>query len=219
MSQPIQLYSMATPNGQKIGIALEEMQLPYTAHLINITKGDQHAPEYLKINPNGKIPAIVDPDGPGGESISIFESGAILVYLAQKSGRLWSSDPRKQSEILQWLFFQMSAVGPMFGQFGHFFKYAVDKCDHPYPLDRYTKEGQRILGVLDKRLGESAFLAGPEYTIADVATVTWVNGLHEFYKADAQLDLPRFKNVQSWVNRIMDRPPVRRGIKVCQPPV
>ena len=134
----IELYSLATPNGQKIGIALEEMALPYRAHVVNIQKGDQFKPEFVAINPNSKIPAIVDPDGPDGKPISIFESGAILIYLAERSKRFLSSDPRVRSETVQWLFLQVGGVGPMFGQFGHFFKHAADKCDHPYPVERYA---------------------------------------------------------------------------------
>jgi GSH-dependent disulfide-bond oxidoreductase len=212
----IQLYSLATPNGQKIGIALEEMELPYDAHLVNIQKGDQFKPEFVAINPNSKIPAIVDPDGPGGKPLSIFESGAILVYLGQKSKKFWPADPRLQSETLQWLFFQVGGVGPMFGQFGHFFKYAVDKCDHPYPLERYTTEAKRILKVLDTHLAGKQFLVGVEYTVADMATMPWVNGVHEFYKADQKLGLADFKNVQSWVARCLARPKTAAGMNVCK---
>lgn len=214
--QKIQLYSLATPNGQKVGIALEEMQLPYTPHVIDITAGEQFKPEFIKINPNSKIPAIVDPDGPGHQPLAIMESGAILLYLAQKSGRFWSTDVRAQSEILQWLFFQVGGVGPMFGQFGHFFKYAVDKCDHPYPVQRYTNEAKRLLGVLDKHLATRNFLASDNYTIADMATVPWVNGLSEFYKADAKLELNKFTNVRAWTERILKRPLTQKGMTVCK---
>lgn len=214
MSKKIQLYSLATPNGQKIGIALEEMGLPYEAHTINIMKGDQFKPEFVKVNPNSKIPAMIDPDGPGG-SLSIFESGAILIYLAEKSGKFFPKDPRKRSEVLQWLFFQVGGIGPMFGQFGHFFKYAGDKCDHPYPVDRYATEAKRLLGVLDKHLASHDYLAANEYTIADMATMPWVNGLSVFYKADDRLELDSFKNVKAWVKRILDRPQTAIGMKVC----
>lgn len=215
MDSSIQLYSLATPNGQKVSIALEEMEIPYDAHLINIMKGDQFTPEYIKINPNSKIPAIVDPDGPGGEPIAIMESGAILVYLAQKSGKFLSQDLRLQSETLQWLFFQMGGLGPMFGQFGHFFKYAADKCDHPYPLERYATESKRLLQVLENRLEGRDYLVGQEYSIADMASAPWVNGLSVFYKADEKLGLNKYKNVKSWVERIVHRPLTAKGMTVC----
>lgn len=212
---PIQLYSLATPNGQKIGIALEEMGLPYEAHTINIMQGDQFKPDFIKINPNSKIPAIVDPNGPGHQPISIMESGAILIYLAQKSGKFFPQDPRLNSEVLQWLFFQVGGIGPMFGQFGHFFKYAVDKCDHPYPLERYATEAKRLLTVLDKHLSSRTFLVGEEYTIADMAAVPWVNGLKVFYKASDKLELEKYVHVNAWVNRVIDRPKTAAGMKVC----
>jgi len=215
MSEKIQLYSLSTPNGQKIGIALEEMDLFYDAHTVNILKGDQFKPEFIKINPNSKIPAIVDPNGPDGKPISIMESGAILIYLAQKSGKFYPNDPRLQSEILQWLFFQVGGIGPMFGQFGHFFKYAVDKCDHPYPVERYATESKRLLGVLEKHLENRQFLVGEQYTIADMSTVTWVNALSTFYKADEKLELNKFVHVQNWVNKILDRPKTKIGMSVC----
>ena len=211
----IQLYSLATPNGQKVGVALEEMGLPYDAHLVDIMKGDPFKQEFIKINPNSKIPAIIDPDGPGRKPISIFESAAILIYLGQKSGKFYPSDPRQQAEVLQWLFFQMSGVGPMFGQFGHFFKWAVDKCDHPYPLQRYTDESKRILGVLDRQLAENEYLAAGQYTIADMATVTWVNGMSAFYKADDKLEIPKFKHIVEWRDKILARPKTKRGLEVC----
>lgn len=215
MSNKIQLYSLATPNGQKIGIALEEMEIPYDAHTVNIMKGDQFKPEFIKINPNSKIPALIDLDGPGGQPISIMESGAILIYLGQKSGKFYPQDPRLQSEVLQWLFFQVGGIGPMFGQFGHFFKYAVDKCDHPYPLERYTNESKRLLGVLDKHLEGRQFLVGEQYTIADMSIVTWVNGVRVHYKAEEKLELNKFTNVTAWVKRILDRPKTQKGLTVC----
>lgn len=216
MAQKIQLYSLATPNGQKIGIALEEMGLPYDGHRIDITKGEQFKPEFVKINPNSKIPAIVDPTGPNQESLAVFESGAILIYLAEKSGKFLPADPRLKSEVLQWLFFQVGGVGPMFGQFGHFFKYAKDKCDHPYPLERYTNESKRILGVLNNHLAGRKFLVGDEYTIADMATMPWVNGLSVFYKAEEALELKKFEHVSAWVQRILARPLTVTGMNVCK---
>lgn len=213
----IQLYTLATPNGQKVGIALEEMQLSYSTHIINISKGDQFTPEFIKINPNSKIPAIVDPDGPGGASFPVFESGAILHYLAEKTGQFLSPDPRVRWETIQWLFFQMAGVGPMFGQFGHFFKFAVDKCDHPYPVERYTTEAKRLLKVLETRLTGREYLVGDAYSIADMATVPWVNGLSAFYKADEKLALSEYTNVRAWRERILARPRTQKGLAVGKP--
>lgn len=213
----IQLYSMATPNGQKASIALEEMELPYEAHFIDIRRGDQFTPEFLAINPNNKIPAIVDPDGPDGRPMTVFESGAILIYLAEKSGKLLSADPRLRSETLQWLFFQVGGVGPMFGQFGHFYKFAREQCDHFYPLQRYTNETKRLLGVLEKRLEGRDYLVGDAYSIADIATFPWVGCLERVYEAREQLDLESFPNVLSWHERCAGRPAARRGAIVCAP--
>lgn len=214
MANEIQLYSLGTPNGQKVSIALEEMEIPYTPHLIDIRKGDQFSPEFVKINPNSKIPAIVDPNGPGGKPFSVFESGAILVYLAEKTGKLLPLDLRLRSEVMQWLFFQMGGVGPMFGQFGHFNKFAKDKCDHPYPLERYTTEAKRILKVLDTRLQGRKFLVGEEYSIADIATVPWIDCVSVFYKGEALLELHKFENVKRWSQDILSRPKTAKGMKV-----
>lgn len=209
----IQLYSLATPNGQKVSIALEEMELPYDAHRIDITKGEQFSEEFKKINPNSKIPALVDPNGPEGYPISIMESGAILIYLAQKSRKFFPVDLRLRSETLQWLFFQVGGVGPMFGQFGHFYKYAPEKI--PYGIERYKNETRRLLGVLDKHLQGRHYLVGTDYTIADMATVPWVMCLEEYYDAKDFLGLDEFKNVSSWVKRISGRPRTAKGLKVC----
>lgn len=214
MERTIQLYSLATPNGQKVAIALEEMQLPYEAHTVNILKGEQFEPEFLKINPNGKIPAIVDPEpAPGKGPLAIMESGAILLHLAEKSGMFLSKDPVTRSETLQWLFFQVGGVGPMFGQFGHFFKYAKDKCDHDYPVERYKTEAKRLLKVLDQRLEGREYLAG-DISIADFATAPWVIGLEKFYNATEALELESFANVQDWVRRFSARPAVEKGMAV-----
>lgn len=210
----IQLYSLATPNGQKVGVILEELGLPYQAHTINILEGDQFTPEFIKINPNSKIPAIVDEDGPGGEH-PIMESGAILLYLTDKTGRLVSKDPRERSETLQWLFFQIGSIGPMFGQFGHFYKYATEKCNHSYPLERYTKETKRLLNVLETRLNGKEYLVGENYSIADIAIFPWVDCLTKFYKADEHLELRSFSHVNRWLKKCMSRPAVERGMKVC----
>jgi len=214
--EKIQLYSMATPNGQKIGIALEEMGLPYQEYLVNILKGDQYKPEFVAINPNSKIPAIVDPNGPGGKPISVFESGAILVYLAEKSEMFLPKESRTKYETLQWLFFQVGGVGPMFGQFGHFFKYAKNQCDHPYPLERYTSETKRLLGVVDNHLRGKTFLVGEEYTIADMSIMPWVFALKTFYQAEEKLDLEKYKNVMTWLDRCLGRPKTAIGMGVCK---
>lgn len=215
MSTKLQLYSLATPNGQKVSIALEEMGLDYEAHKINIMKGDQFKPEYIAINPNSKIPALVDPVGDNGKPLSIIESGAILVYLAEKSGKFLPKDVAGRSKTLQWLFFQMGGAGPMFGQFGHFYKYAKDKCDHPYPLERYTTETIRLLKVIDTQLGKEDFIAGPELTIADMALAPWVQGLSKFYKADEVLGLSDFKNIERWSKNLWSRPGFIKGAEVC----
>ncbi|MCJ9428630.1 glutathione S-transferase N-terminal domain-containing protein [Kordiimonas marina] len=206
----IQLYSLGTPNGHKVHIALEEMGLAYEAHKIDIGAGDQFTPEFLAINPNNKIPAITDPDGPDGKPMNLFESGAILLYLAEKTGKLLPADPRKKWEAIQWLFFQMGGVGPMFGQLGHFFKYARDKCDHPYPVERYTNEAKRLLGVLEKRLEGRDYIVD-EYSIADIAIFPWVNCLEEFYGVVEQVDLYSFGNVEAWRARCNARPATIKG--------
>jgi GSH-dependent disulfide-bond oxidoreductase len=211
----LQLYSLATPNGQKVGIALEEMGLPYEAHLINIMQGDQFTPEFVKINPNSKIPAIVDPVGDHGKPLAIMESGAILLYLAEKSGQFLPTDPALRSKVLQWLFFQVGGVGPMFGQFGHFYKFAQEKCDHPYPLERYQSETERLLGVLNTQLEHSAYLAHDEISIADFATLPWVAVLDGFYGATDTLNTKKYTHVQRWLKDCMARPKTQAGIKVC----
>jgi len=213
MMSKIQLYSLATPNGQKVSVALEEMGIDYDAHTINILEGDQFTEDFIKVNPNSKIPAIVDPNGPE-ENHAVFESGAILLYLAQKSGKFLSDDPVKKSETLQWLFFQMGGVGPMFGQFGHFYKYAKEKCDHPYPKERYSTEAKRLLAVIDKRLEGRDFLVD-EYSIADMAIFPWVLCLDKFYEASEHLGLKDYKNVNSWLERILQRPASVRGLDIC----
>lgn len=211
----IQLYSLATPNGRKVSIALEELGLPYDAHRIDIMAGDQFAPEYVKINPNSKIPSIVDPDGPGGQPFSVMESGAILLYLAEKTGKLIPKQARERYECLQWLFFQMGGQGPMFGQFGHFYKFAGENCDHPYPKERYTKEVKRLLAVLDRRLEGRSFLVADEYSIADIAAFPWVGCLDWGYGARDELDLKSYSHVEAWHERCAQRPAAVRGAKVC----
>jgi len=214
MNQNIQLYTLRTPNGQKVSIALEEMGIAYDVHNIDIRKADQFTPEFVNVNPHSKIPAIVDPKGPDGNPISIFESGAILMYLAQKSGMFLPRDPRLQSETLQWLFFQVGGVGPMFGQFGHFFKYGKDKCNHPYPLERYSNEARRILAVLEKRMEGRSYIVGEQYTIADMAIVPWVNCLRTFYAGSEKLKLHEFKEVFRWVENVLARPKTKIGMDI-----
>lgn len=209
----LQLYTMATPNGQKVSIALEEMALPYEWHLVNIINDDQHQPDYRKLSPNGKIPTIIDPDGPDGQPLIMMESGAILLYLAEKTGRFIPSDQRGKLAVHQWLFFQMAHVGPMFGQFGHFFKFARDKTTDDYGVKRYTGEATRLLQVMDDRLAESAYLAGPDYTIADMATLPWVNCL-DFYEGKPAVQYDRFRHVQRWCDELNARAAVRTGSQV-----
>jgi GSH-dependent disulfide-bond oxidoreductase len=202
----IELYTWGTPNGRKVSIMLEEVGLPYDVHPINIGKGDQFTPEFVAINPNSKIPAIVDPDGPGGRRLAMFESGAILIYLAEKTGRLLPSEPVARLEALEWLMFQMGGVGPMFGQAHHFLRAAPEPV--PYAIERYTKEAARLYGVLDGRLAKTPYLAG-EYSIADIATYPWV-ARHEWHK----VDLAQYPNVARWYEAIGRRPPVQRGMAV-----
>ena len=211
----IQLYSLPTPNGVKIPIALEEMGLPYEAHLINFATNDQKSPEFLEINPNGRIPAIIDPHGPGGKPIAIFESGAILLYLAEKSGKLLPADAVGRLEAIQWVFFQVGGVGPMFGQFGHFYKFAADKvANNPYPMERYRDETKRLLGVLELQLADRPWLAGETYSIADVATFPWVRALGVAYGAADVIGLADFPKVADWVSRAASRPASVVGLNV-----
>lgn len=206
----LQLFSLNTPNGIKIGVALEELGIPYEAHRIDILKGEQFTDAFVSISPNSKIPAIVDFNGPGSEPVTLMESGAILIYLAEKVGKLIPTDPADRYQCLQWLFFQVANVGPLFGQFGHFFKYARDKCDHPYPLERYTNEAKRLLGVLERRLSDHQYLVD-EYSIADIATFPWVDGLSVSYQAGQALGLESFVHVQAWLARCKARPAFERG--------
>jgi GSH-dependent disulfide-bond oxidoreductase len=211
----LQLYSLNTPNGIKVGVALEELQIPYEVHTVHIGRGEQFTDAYKSISPNSKIPAIVDLQGPGGKPLALMESGAILIYLAERAGRLLPTDPAQRFKCLQWLFFQVGHIGPMFGQFGHFFKYARDKCDHPYPLERYTNETKRLLGVLEHELSDKEYLIG-EYTIADIATVPWVNALGPSYGAGEVVPLSEFPQVKAWVERIVARPAYQVGKDVAK---
>lgn len=211
----LQLYSLATPNGQKASIALEEMGLEYDAHKIDIMKGDQFSPEFVRINPNSKIPALVDPVGDGGKPLQIMESGAILVYLAERTNMFFSDDPAQRNRILQWLFFQVGSVGPMFGQFGHFYKYAINKCDHPYPVERYTTEAKRLLRVIETQLTKNKFIAGDELSIADFATAPWVMCLDKFYNAKDHLEMDDLKCTNAWLSGLNNRPAFVKGLEVC----
>ena len=216
MPDAIQLYSMNTPNGQKIGVCLEEMGLSYDAHLIHIGKHDQHDPEYLKLNPNGKIPTLLDPHGPEGEPIVLMESIVILEYLADKTGMLFPRTYRGRMDARQWLVFQTAHIGPMFGQFGHFFHYAKDRTSDPYPKERYTREAKRLLGVLNKRLEDRAYMMD-EFSIVDIAIVPWVECLDVTYHASEHLDMPSYENVQDWRKRVTSRPAYVIGKDVCKP--
>ena len=202
----IDVYTWPTPNGHKVHIMLEECELAYRVHAVDIGAGDQFEPEFLRISPNNKIPAIVDPDGPDGKPISLFESGAILIYLAGKTGRFLPADVRGKYRALEWLMFQMGGIGPMFGQAHHFRIYAPEKID--YAINRYTNEARRLYGVLDRRLAEAPYLAG-EYGVADIATFPWTRS-HE----RQGVDLADYPNVKRWFDAIAARPAVQRGVQV-----
>jgi GST-like protein len=214
----IQLYSWPTPNGVKVSIALEELGLPYEPHAIEIGKNETWGPEFLSLNPNGKIPAIIDPNGPGGKPLGLFESGAILLYLAEKTGRLLPSDPAARYETIVWVFFQMAAVGPMFGQAGFFHKFAGREYEDKRPRDRYAAESKRLLGVLETRLAGRDWIMGTDYTIADISLLGWVRNLVGFYDAGALVDYDSLKNVPAWLERGLARPAVQRGLDIPKRP-
>ena len=205
----IDFYYWPTPNGHKVSLALEEMELDYTVKPINILTGEQHSPEFIAISPNNRVPAIVDHDGPDGSPHAIFESGAILLYLAQKYDKFWPSDPVEQSLVTQWLFFQCANVGPMFGQCGYFNGYAAERIEHG--INRYCGETKRLYGLIDRRLGEQAYLAGENYSLADMATFPW---MMEKQQKLHGIDVFEFKNVQRWLAEIDSRPGVQRGLQV-----
>ncbi len=214
----LQLYSLPPPNGVKVSIMLEEIGLPYEPHTINIGQNETWTPEFLSLNPNGKIPAILDPDGPGGKPLALFESGAILVYLAEKTGKLLPKDPAERYETLQWVFFQMAAIGPIFGQLGFFHKFAGREYEDKRPRDRYANESKRLLGVLETRLAGRAWLMGSEYTIADIATLGWVRNLVGFYGAGELVEYDKLKRVPAWLERGLARPAVQRGLDIPKRP-
>ncbi len=213
----LQLYSFPTPNGVKVSIALEEIGLPYEAHAVDIGKNESWTPEFLSLNPNGKIPAIVDPNGPGGKPLGLFESGAILLYLAEKTGKLMPADPALRYETIQWVFFQMAAIGPMFGQVGFFHKFAGRDYEDKRPLERYRDELKRLLGVLETRLDGRDWIMG-DYSIADVSILGWVRNLVGFYGARDIVEFDSLKRVPAWLERGLARPAVQRGLDIPKRP-
>ena len=210
----IQLYSLPTPNGVKVSIMLEETGLPYEPHLVDFAGNDQLSPEFLALNPNNKIPAIIDPNGPGGKPLALWESGAILIYLADKTQRLMPQDPAGHYETLQWLMFQMGGIGPMFGQVGFFNKFAGKAYEDKRPRDRYVEESKRLLAVLNQRLAQRAWIMGDAYGIADIATFPWVRNLFGFYEAGELVGINDFPHVNRVLEAFVARPAVRRGLAI-----
>ena len=210
----IQLYSVPTPNGVKVSVMLEETGLPYEPHLVSFDTHDQMSPEFRSLNPYGKIPAILDPNGPDGKPLPLFESGAILIYLADKAGQFIPSDAARRYQTLQWLMFQMGGIGPMFGQVGFFHKFAGREYEDKRPRDRYVEESRRLLGVLDRQLAQHAWTAGDTYTIADIATFPWVRNLVGFYEAAELVGIADFPHVTRALNAYLARPAVVRGLKI-----
>ncbi|MDZ7920869.1 glutathione S-transferase N-terminal domain-containing protein [Rhodoferax sp.] len=210
----LQLYSLPTPNGVKVSIALEELGLPYEPHLVSFQTNDQLTPEFISLNPNNKIPAIIDPNGPGGQPLALFESGAILIYLAEKTGQLMSTDAAKRYETIQWVMFQMGGIGPMFGQLGFFHKFAGKDFEDKRPRDRYVAESTRLLGVLDKHLQGRDWVMGADYSIADIAIFPWVRNLIGFYGAGDLVGFADFPNVARVLATFVARPAVERGLSI-----
>lgn len=210
----LQLYSLPTPNGVKVSIMLEETGLAYEPHLVSFDSNDQFSPEFLSLNPNNKIPAILDPNGPGGEPLALFESGAILLYLAEKTGQLLDQDPARRYQTLQWLMFQMGGIGPMFGQLGFFHKFAGRDYADKRPRDRYVAESARLLGVLDQHLQDRDWMMGQDYSIADIALFPWVRNLVGFYEAGELVQFERFANVRRVLDTFLARPAVQRGLSI-----
>ena len=207
----IQLYSLGTPNGQKVSIALEELGLPYEFHRVDIMTNDQFTPEFLSINPNNKIPAILDPDGPGGQPMPLWETGAILIYLADKTGRLLPQDPVQRYQTIQWLMWQMGGVGPMFGQVGFFYRYGGKDFEDKRPLERYINETRRLLGVLDQRLEGRDWVMG-DYSVADIAIFPWVRCMRDVYQAAELVGIDEFRNVLRVLEAFLARPAVQKGL-------
>lgn len=210
----LQLYSLPTPNGVKVSIMLEEIGLPYEAHLVSFERNDQNSPEFLSLNPNNKIPAILDPNGPNGQALALFESGAIMIYLAEKTGQLLPKDPAQRYQALQWLMFQMGGIGPMFGQLGFFHKFAGREYEDKRPRDRYIAESRRLLAVLEQHLHNKDWMLGDTYSIADIALWPWVRNLIGFYEAADLVGFNDFKNVQRVLTQFLARPAVQRGLVI-----
>jgi GSH-dependent disulfide-bond oxidoreductase len=214
----LQLYSLPTPNGVKISIMLEEIGLPYEAHLVDFNKAEQHTPEFLSLNPNGKIPAILDPNGPDGEPLPLFESGAILQYLAEKTGKLLPVNTARRYETIQWVHFQMGGIGPMFGQVGFFNIFAGREYEDKRPLQRYVVESRRLLGIMEAQLAGRQWIMDDEYTIADISMLGWVRNLIGFYEARELVDFDSLREVPAWLERGLARPAVQRGLNVPHRP-
>ena len=214
----LQLYSLPTPNGVKVSIMLEETGLPYEPHLVRFDKDDQLSPEFLSLNPNNKIPAILDPNGPEGAPMALFESGACLIYLAEKTGQFIPQNAAGRYEAIQWLMFQMGGIGPMFGQLGFFHKFAGKDYEDKRPRDRYVAESKRLLSVLDQRLADRAWIAGDAYSIADIATFPWINNLIGFYEAGGLVGIENFPHVTRALQAFKARPAVVRGLAIPAPP-
>ncbi|MDP3979258.1 MAG: glutathione S-transferase N-terminal domain-containing protein [Pseudomonas sp.] len=212
----LQLYSLPTPNGVKVSIMLEETGLPYEPHLISFADNEQLSPEFLSLNPNNKIPAILDPNGPDGQALALFESGAILLYLAEKTGQLIPEDAAGRYQAIQWLMFQMGGIGPMFGQVGFFHKFAGKDYQDKRPLERYVEESKRLLGVLERRLSDRQWILGDSYSIADIAILPWVRNLIGFYDAGELVQIERFANVTRVLDAFLSRPAVIRGLAIPQ---
>lgn len=210
----IQLYSLATPNGVKVSIMLEECGLAYEPHYIDIMRGESQTAAFRSLNPNGKIPAMIDPDGPGGQPLGLFESGAMLMYLAEKCGRFLSTDAATRWQTIQWVFFQMASIGPMFGQLGYFHRFAGREIADQRPLQRYVDESRRLLSVLDGRLDGRLWIIGDEYSIADIATIGWVHNLITFYQARELVAYDGYTHVAAWLERALARPAVQRGLLI-----
>jgi GSH-dependent disulfide-bond oxidoreductase len=210
----IQLYSLPTPNGVKISTMLEETGLPYEPHTVSFDRNDQFSPEFLSLNPNNKIPALIDPNGPGGEPLPLFESGAILIYLAEKSGKFLPADPARRYQCIQWLMFQVSGTGPMFGQLGFFHKFAGKDWEDKRPRDRYAAESRRLLGVLDRQLEGKTWMLGDDYSIADIAIFPGVNTLVSFYAAGDLVGFGEFANVKRVLDAFLERPAVQAGLRI-----
>lgn len=214
----LQLYSLPTPNGMKVSIMLEEIGLPYEVHLVDFNKDDQKTPEFLSLNPNGKIPAIIDPDGPGGKPLGLFESGAIVQYLGEKTGKLLPADAARRYQTIQWVHFQIGGIGPMFGQVGYFHKFVGKEIADKRPLERYVTESKRLLDVVDSRLGGRQWIMDDDYTIADISMLGWVRNLIGFYGARELVAFDGFGNFSAWLDRCLARPAVKRGLEIPKRP-